>query len=136
MAVVNRHTIRVAWGDCDPAGIVFYPNFYRWMDISFWLLFESQKLSLEVLKRRFRAFGGPLVDSGATFQSPASAGDILTVTSQIERWSEKSFYVDHEFTQGDTKIASGFEKRVWGTRQDDGSIRANNIPDEVKTCFI
>ena len=24
--------IRVGWGDCDPAGIVFYPRFYAWMD--------------------------------------------------------------------------------------------------------
>jgi len=21
-------TIRVEWGDCDPAGIVYYPNFF------------------------------------------------------------------------------------------------------------
>ena len=135
MAVENTHTMRVDWGDCDPAGIVFYPNFYRWMDCSFWLLFESQNLTLEVLKRRFRAFGGPLVDSGATFQAPARVGDMLTITSQIEKWSRKSFYVAHQFTLGDTKIASGFEKRVWGIRQDDGSIRANSIPNEIKTLF-
>jgi len=23
---------RIEFGDCDPAGIVFYPNFQRWMD--------------------------------------------------------------------------------------------------------
>ena len=22
----------VEWGDCDPAGIIFYPTYYRWMD--------------------------------------------------------------------------------------------------------
>ena len=24
--------VQVGWGDCDPAGIVFYPRFYAWMD--------------------------------------------------------------------------------------------------------
>ena len=57
MAIVNRYSIRVDWGDCDPAGIVFYPNFYRWMDRGFWLLFESQNLTLEALNRRFGVFG-------------------------------------------------------------------------------
>ena len=29
-----RHTTRftVEFGDCDPAQIVFYPNYFRWMD--------------------------------------------------------------------------------------------------------
>ena len=25
--------VQVGWGDCDPAGIVFYPRFYAWMDM-------------------------------------------------------------------------------------------------------
>ena len=33
-AHVNSLSVRVqvGWGDCDPAGIVFYPRFYAWMD--------------------------------------------------------------------------------------------------------
>ena len=135
MAIVNRYSIRVDWGDCDPAGIVFYPNFYRWMDRGFWLLFESQNLTLEALNRRFGVFGGPLVDTRATFVAPARMGDKLTVTSQVDQWSRKSFRLRHEFTCDDTKVASGFETRIWGTRKDDGAIRAGIIPDEVKVLF-
>ena len=62
MGILNHYLVQVDWGDCDPAGIVFYPNFYRWMDRGFWLLFESRSLTLEALKRRFGVFGGPLVD--------------------------------------------------------------------------
>ena len=29
----------VEWGDCDPAGIIFYPTYYRWMDAASWHLF-------------------------------------------------------------------------------------------------
>ena len=135
MGILNHYLVQVDWGDCDPAGIVFYPNFYRWMDRGFWLLFESQSLTLEALKRRFGVFGGPLVDTSATFVSPARMGDELTVTSCIDDWSRKSFRLRHEFTCKDKEIASGFETRVWGVKKADGAIRAGIIPDEVKALF-
>ena len=28
-------SVGVSFGDCDPAGIVFYPNFFRWFDRCF-----------------------------------------------------------------------------------------------------
>ena len=34
-------TLTVGWGDCDPAGIVFYPNYFRWFDDASWRLFEA-----------------------------------------------------------------------------------------------
>ena len=135
MGILNHYSVQVDWGDCDPAGIVFYPNFYRWMDRGFWLLFESRSLTLEALKCRFGVFGGPLVDTGATFVSPARMGDQLTVTSFVENWGRKSFRLRHEFTCKDKEIASGFETRVWGVKKADGAISAGIIPDEVKALF-
>ena len=28
------YEVEVMFGDCDPAGIVFFPNFSKWMDAS------------------------------------------------------------------------------------------------------
>lgn len=28
----NSVDIVVEWGDCNPAGIVFYPNYFRWFN--------------------------------------------------------------------------------------------------------
>ena len=28
------YTVRVEFGDCDPAGIVWFPNFFRWIDVA------------------------------------------------------------------------------------------------------
>ena len=28
------YEVKVMFGDCDPAGIVFFPNFSKWMDAS------------------------------------------------------------------------------------------------------
>ena len=32
MPKTTLFTVDVHFGDCDPAGIVFFPNFSRWMD--------------------------------------------------------------------------------------------------------
>jgi 4-hydroxybenzoyl-CoA thioesterase len=32
MARTTQFRVTIQFGDCDPAGIVFYPNFQRWMD--------------------------------------------------------------------------------------------------------
>ena len=39
--LTNTRLIRVQWGDCDPAGIVFYPRYFEWFDAGTILLFEK-----------------------------------------------------------------------------------------------
>ena len=39
--LTNTRVIRVQWGDCDPAGIVFYPRYFEWFDACTILLFEK-----------------------------------------------------------------------------------------------
>ena len=113
MSNSHKYDIQVDWGDCDPAGIVFYPNFYRWMDRGFWLLFGSRGLTLDVLRERYKALGGPLVDTGATFLQPVQPGEILTVSSLIQHWGTKSFASNtssrakHYLLPLDSKYASG-----------------------------
>jgi len=135
MSNSHKYNIQVDWGDCDPAGIVFYPNFYRWMDKGFWLLFGSKGLTLGTLRERYKTLGGPLVDTGATFIQPVQPGEILTVTSRVQHWGTKSFRIEYKFARQTLPVASGFEVRVWGSLEKDGSITSSAIPQEVKGLF-
>ena len=135
MSNSHKYDIQVDWGDCDPAGIVFYPNFYRWMDKGFWLLFGSKGLTLGTLRDRYKTLGGPLVDTGATFIQPVQPGDILTVNSLVQHWGTKSFRIEYKFARQTLPVATGFEVRVWGTLEKDGSITSSAIPQEVKGLF-
>ena len=29
----NSRSVRIEWGDCDPAGIIFYPRYFKIFDI-------------------------------------------------------------------------------------------------------
>ena len=135
MSNSHKYDIQVNWGDCDPAGIVFYPNFYRWMDKGFWLLFSSRGLTLGTLRERYKTLGGPLVDTGATFIQPVQPGEILTVNSLVQHWGTKSFRIEYKFARQTLPVATGFEVRVWGTLEKDGSITSSAIPQEVKSLF-
>ena len=135
MSNSHKYDIQVDWGDCDPAGIVFYPNFYRWMDKGFWLLFGSKGLTLGTLRERYKTVGGPLVDTGATFIQPVQPGEILTVNSLVQHWGTKSFRIEYKFARQTLPVATGFEVRVCGTLEKDGSITSSAIPQEVKSLF-
>ena len=51
MAFTNTRDIRIEWGDCDPAGIIFYPTYFRWIDAASWALFTSVGYGPKWMKR-------------------------------------------------------------------------------------
>jgi len=133
----NVHTIRVLWTDCDPAGITFYGNYYRWMDEAAYYLFKSVGIRWEDWRSRFDALGIPLISAHADFRSPTTMGDELAIESTVSDWGRSSFTITHRFMNGDKLAAEGWEKRVWcnGDPADPSTFAAAPIPDEVRTAL-
>src|SRR6202030_4179755 len=98
--IVSRRRIRVDWGHCDPAGIVFYPNYFRWFDACPSGLFESAGLPLPQLYREHGLKGFPLLDARASFSASASFGDDLDADSCVVEWSAKTLKIHHRFLRG------------------------------------
>jgi YbgC/YbaW family acyl-CoA thioester hydrolase len=135
-SVVGRFACQVQWGDCDPAGMIFYPTYFRWVDAASWALFESVGLTPQWMKREHIAM--PLVSAQCEFLAPAVQGDRCEVRSRIARFGGKSFTVEHEIVRSDgTPVARAQETRVWG-RYVSGPgtpLKGETIPDDVKACF-
>ena len=133
----NNHTITVLWTDCDPAGITFYGNYYRWMDEAAYYLFKSVGIRWEEWRSRFDALGIPLISAHADFKSPSKMGDEMTVESFVSEWGTSSFTISHRFMIGDRLAADGWEKRVWckGDPADPATFAAAPIPDEVRDAL-
>lgn len=129
------HEVTVEFGDCDPAGIVFYPNYFRWFDQATWRLFARAGYTSEILFDRFKLLGHPLVKTGSDFMNPAPQGTVLSIESRILAWGRTSFTIGHQFraTTGDL-CARGQEVRIWaGHGTGDRPITALPIPEEVRT---
>ncbi len=124
----------VDWGDCDPADIVFYPNFYRWFDSASRQLFEAAGLPWQELFARYDVVGLPLRDATARFVSPARHGDKLHIVSEVEALREKALVLKHTVSVGDRLVAEGTEVRVWAQRHPEDAERLQSValPDEVR----
>jgi 4-hydroxybenzoyl-CoA thioesterase len=132
---VNRRAVTIEWGDCDPAGIVFYPRYFAMFDSSTSYLFSAAVgvTKFEML-RRYEIIGYPMVDTGAKFLIPSKFGDVITIETKVTAFRRSSFDVEHVVFRADgQKAIEAREIRVWAARdeQDPDRIKGVAIPDEV-----
>ena len=135
-SIVAVFRCQVQWGDCDPAGIIFYPTYFRWMDAATWAFWDSVGYTAKRMKAEHLAM--PLVSAECRFLAPAEHGDRCEVRSRIARFGAKSFVVLHDVVREDgAALAAGAETRVWG-RFAGGpgtALKGEPIPDAVKALF-
>src|SRR5213594_1161940 len=93
--LVNRRTLRIEWGQCDPAGIVFYPQYLIIFDTSTGWLFERTGLSPLAMRKKYGIVGIPVVEVGARFVMPCRFDDEVIVESEVSEWGRSSFTVRH-----------------------------------------
>lgn len=136
---------RVEFGDCDPAGIVWFPNFFRWIDAASRHFFiECGVPPWHDTEKTTGIIGTPLVDTHARFVKTASYGDVLHIRVHVAEWRDKSFVQRYRIERlnpdktnktGEemTLIMECEEVRIFAARREDGAgIRALPIPAEIR----
>jgi 4-hydroxybenzoyl-CoA thioesterase len=133
----NRRKVHIEWGDCDPAGIVYFPRFFEFFDASTAALFEKAGFVKHEMLDKYGIAGIPMVDTRARFLAPATFGDTVEIESRIADWGNSSFTVEHKLYKDGTLTAEGFEKRVWTVRVPGAGnkLKGQAIPAEVKERF-
>jgi 4-hydroxybenzoyl-CoA thioesterase len=127
----------VQWGDCDPADIVFYPNYFRWFDAASRMVLEQILPPKRALLERYGILGFPIVDASARFMRPSSYGDAIEVQSAVEQWNERRFTVLHRGVRGGELLFEGRELRVVGRQHPEhaGRLQSIPIPEEIVAAF-
>ena len=134
--LVSRRDVEISWGDCDPADIVYFPNYFRWFDASTAHHFATAGLPKPELIRRYNVVGFPMVDTSAKFYVPSKHGDVVNITTRITRFGRSSFDLEHRLFRGKTLAVEGFEKRGLVQKKENGDgIRSFAIPKEVNALF-
>jgi 4-hydroxybenzoyl-CoA thioesterase len=124
--------VQIAWGDCDEQGIVFYPNYFYWMDSAFQALLRRAGLSLRVIRNELGAVGLPLVEAKAHFLAAASYDDALVIDAGISHWGRTSFRVSYQARRDGELVFEGQEARVWAVRRTDNSVGPAPIPERFR----
>ena len=126
--------VRVRWGDCDPAGIVFYPRFFEWMDAC-----SDQLHKVLGIKRTGGAAlrGLPLVEVKAEFLAPAFVDDDLEVRAWVVTIGRTSLGLRYDFVRvsDGTVLARTTERRVHVTRDPVGAMKPSPLTDEMRAAI-
>jgi 4-hydroxybenzoyl-CoA thioesterase len=135
MPRTTTHTVAVQFGDCDPAGIVFFPNFSRWMDAASLSFFMQCGVPpwRELVKTR-GIVGTPLLEINTKFMKAVTYGETITVTTHVEEWRAKVFVQMHSVMRGDELVCVGREVRAFVKRDenDPDRLRAIPVPEDIK----
>ena len=139
MPRTTTYRVAVQFGDCDPAGIVFYPNFSRWMDAASLAFFMECGLPpwRELVKTR-GIVGTPLLEINTKFFKTVTYGETITISTRVEEWRDKVFVQVHRVTRqgvdGEDLICEGREVRAFTRRDADNPerLRAMPVPEDIK----
>jgi len=130
----NTRTVRIEWGDCDPAGIIFFPRYFALFDQSTTLLIErALGMRMAQLFERYGFAGYPAVDARARFFVPTRFGDDVVIETRLAAIRRSSFDLTHHLRLDGALAAEGFETRVWSVRDParPTGLRAQPIPPDI-----
>ena len=136
--LTNTRRLQIEWGDCDPAGIVYYPRYFAIFDASTTALFQrALGMNKYQFLQKYNAVGYPMVDTRARFVLPSRFGDEVVIETEVKEFRRSSFDIQHRLLKDGELAVEGFETRVWVVRHpgDPSKIKAQALPDEMIARF-
>ena len=129
------YEVHVMFGDCDPAGIVFFPNFSKWMDASSLNFFVQCGVPpWRELVKTTGIVGTPLLEINTKFMRPATYGETLQIHTSVEEWRDKVFIYKNIVMRGADGLCEGRETRAFCIRpaETPDRIKAIPVPEDIK----
>ena len=131
--LVNRRLVRIEWGDCDPAGIVYYPRYFAMFDACTAALFErALGMTKHDYLKAYDFAGHPLVNAHSRFLIATRFGDEVMIETAVTALRRSSFNVHHRLFKDGALAVEGFETRVWVQGDPTkGTMKAKSLPQAV-----
>jgi len=127
--------IDVQFGDCDPAGIAFFPNFARWMDAASHHYFQACGLpAWRAMTELSDCVGPPMLELHTRFHTSVTYGERIEVHTTVEEWRGKVFIQVHRIMRGDELICEGRATRALCVRVDGGRLKAIPVPEFIRAA--
>jgi len=137
--LVNEERVTIQWGQCDPAGIVYFPRYFEILDNCTNALFERATGMTKIqMMKKWDIAGYPCVDNRCKFSKPCRFGDIVLVHSTITEFRRSSFDIHHRLLHLDGSLSvEGFDTRVWVGRDqaDPEKLKSRALPPELVAAF-
>jgi 4-hydroxybenzoyl-CoA thioesterase len=132
--LTNTRTLRIEWGDCDPAGIVFYPRYFAMFDTSTAYLMErAAGMSKFDYLKHYKFVGHPIVETRAIFRVPTRFGDEVSIETAVVACGRSSIKIEHRLSKAGLLAVEGFETRVFVAHDPDDpeKLKSQPIPPDL-----
>ena len=129
----------IEFGDCDPAGIVYFPRYLEWFDAALQHHFRQLGLAKADIIAKYGFVAFPVVDLKVTYSTPSTFHEEVIIETQILEMRRSSFVTRHrllrpEKERGESVAVEAIETRVWAGRHPEDPTRFQGmpIPEEVR----
>ncbi|MEM1146173.1 MAG: acyl-CoA thioesterase [Pseudomonadota bacterium] len=102
----------VSFGDCDPAGIVFYPNIFAWLDRTFHRFLRTYADGHAALCKALDLKGIGVTSAHCGFRAPVKEADQLIVSIDAIQWNERGFEILYRGRVDGHVVFEGTESRA------------------------
>ena len=124
------HRLRVRFHECDPQGVVFYAQYFAYVDVAL----------TEMWREAFGSYGEVVaagtdvvvVEAGATFRASARFDDDLDVELRIDRLGTTSMAMDTEIRRDGEVLVEG---RIVHVFVDTATMAKQVIPDHMRASL-
>jgi YbgC/YbaW family acyl-CoA thioester hydrolase len=125
--------IQTYWDDADPAGRVYYPHFFRFVDYAETALFRASGAERMKLYDEYGVWM-PRVESFAKFHKPIRAEEAIFVRLRTWFKGEKTVRMEFEIVSVTDRslLAEGYVTAVCMDRQ---SSRSRPLPPAIREVF-
>lgn len=122
---------KIRFHHCDPAGIVFYPQF-------FYLLHEAQEdffahLGFDQHAMISTGYGVPIVDLKTRFLGMCRYGDAIDITLTLSKIGNSSLGMDYEIVGGGQLKLRASGVVVYSKMSDGKPVR---LPDNMRAALL
>lgn len=129
-----RYERLLQWSECDPAGIIFFPHYARWMVDGVNLLLLALGVDPVGTTEAGAQRGLPSTGLTMRFLAPARLHDRLVHEIAVTMIGSKSLSFTHRFLRGEHCLAEADETRVWA-ESDAAGMRSVLLPDSLKALL-
>jgi acyl-CoA thioesterase FadM len=125
----------VQWGECDPARIIFFPNYFRWMEEGLSGMARAHGVVLQPRTGPDAMAGTPAVSINARFLAPARLGDEVRHEVEVAEVRTRAFRVRHRFWRDEVLLMEAEDVRAWCEitfTDDDARLTARALPEAIR----
>ena len=124
--------IRVRYSDTDQMGVVYYANYFAWLEVARTEWLRSRGITYRVIEKE-RKLSLPVTEAYCKYKAPARYDDIVLIETKIAEMKNATMRFEYVLSNKQTKevLASAWTTHVFI----DENRRPVKIPEDIRKVF-